>query len=191
MGCVMLYPNISNIKRNNVLIRSLLLATLVLAMLLVGINYATKQSFPWSLLCIAGMIYVWVTTIYAIKKTSNIGLHVMLQMVFAIFILMIVDYAIGFQGWSIKIGLPIAIIVANLSMILLTIVSPKKYYRYTVYQLIIFGFTVIILVLNLLKCIPWNILFIIAESIGGVSLVISFLLCGKGLMQEMKKIFHI
>lgn len=186
----MLYPKISNIKKSNVLIRSLLGASFVLGLILILIQFLSNSRFNWAFLAIAGIIYTWTSVIYAIKKNVNIAYHVMVQM-FSISILMIaIDYIIGYKGWSFEIGIPITSIVANVTMLILTISSRKKYLKYIVYQVIIFVITILTSLFVLKADIHWNILYTISMTIAGISLFLCVMFCTKDFIEEIKKRFH-
>lgn len=186
----MLYPKISNVKRNNKIITGLMIGSIVLAIALVSINYYTEQKMHWSWLAIIGIIYCWITTIYSIKRNVNIASHVMLQMLCISIGLVLIDYIIGYKGWSMKIGMPIIIIVANVTMCILTIVSRKRYANYSFYQIMILFVTIVMLLLIPLGVTKLNTLYIIASMISIISMIISFLLCRKELINEFRKTFH-
>lgn len=88
----MLYPELLNQKKNNIIIRSLLLASVVVSILLVLINFLTNKTLHWSILCIAGIIYGWVTTLYSMNHNVNIASHVMVQMICTSILVLIIDY---------------------------------------------------------------------------------------------------
>lgn len=186
----MLYPKISNIKRNNTIIRGMLILSIVVSILLMLINYLTNPELHWSFLTIAGIIYIWITTIYSIKKNVNIASHVMLQMLCTSILLIGIDYILGYQGWSMIMGMPIIIIVANLSMVVLALVSRKKYAQYSLYQIIIGIFTIIMLCLIPLGIAKLNTLYIIAAGVSSISLILSISLCGREIINQIHKTFH-
>ena len=78
---------------------------------------------------------------YSIKRNTNIAGHVLIQTLAISLLTAYIDYRIGFRGWSIEIAIPIIIIISNLTMLILTIVSYKRYIRYAIYQLIIVLFS--------------------------------------------------
>ncbi len=191
MGCQMLYPEISNIKKSNKIIKSLMVVSVLVSIILLILNAFIKPQLHWSFLFIVGIVYIWVTTIYSIKKNVNIASHVMLQMLCVSILIVLVDVIIGYKGWSLIIGIPIIVIVANLTMLILTIISHKKYVKYVIYQAIIFIFTIALLFGILIGIIKINILYIIAFGIGIISMIMSFSLCGKQIIEELNKRLHI
>ena len=186
-----LYPKISNVKRSNKVINILNIISIVISIILIIINYLINKEILWSLICILGIIYVWITTIYSIKKNVNIGSHVIIQVICISALVLGIDYIISYKGWSLKIAIPIILIVANVTMLLLTIVSHKRYYKYALNQIKIFIITAIILLIPVIKLIKFNILYMILAIIALISLILAFTLCGRDLISEIKKKFHI
>ncbi len=187
----MLYPEISNIKKSNRILKILMLVSVAISVILLIINAFIKPDLHWSLLFIVGIIYIWITTIYSIKKNVNIASHVMLQMLCVSILIILIDMIIGYKGWSLIIGIPIIAIIANLTMLILTIISRKKYVKYVIYQAIIFLFTLGLLVLILVGVIKINTLYIIAFGISIMSMIMSFSLCGKQIIDELNKRLHV
>lgn len=187
----MLYPKIFNEKKSKKWIGVLLLLSILLSIVLCCINYLVHTRFHWSLLCVLGIIYIWAVTIYSMKKNVNIGYQVMVQMLLVSFLILGIDWVLGYKGWSVHIGLPIAQIVANFTMLILTITSRKKYFQYVIYQMMIFVFTILWIAFILLGWTYMSLLYLISLSISVITLLLSFILCRKEFMQEIRKRFHI
>lgn len=116
----------------------------------------------------------------------------MIQMIIISLLTLAIDIVIGYSGWSVKIAIPIIIIVANFTMLVLTIVSRKKYLKYALYEIIIFIFSMLPLILTLIKIIPNNsILSIIAVSVSLIVSILILILCGNDINQEIQRRFHI
>ena len=79
----MLYPKLSNIKRNNIiLIASIAISIIVINILLI-INVLVDKTNHWSMLCIAGIIYVYGTVpaiVFAKCSASNLASSVVLAL---------------------------------------------------------------------------------------------------------------
>ena len=101
-----------------------------------------------------------------------------------------IDYNLGFKGWSLSISIPIIIMVANLAMLILTIISYKKYLRYAIYQLIILLFSILPAILITEKIVTNPILGIIATGISLLNLIITLILSSKDLKEAVVRKFH-
>lgn len=89
-------------------------------------------------------------------------------------------------------ALPIIISVANITLLLLTIVSTKKYYQYALYQVMTFLISILPFVLlcttNLIKL---EIFTILATFIATVTLIFNISLCGKNIKEELIRRLHL
>lgn len=183
----MIYPQKLNSKDTGKLLKLLLIISSIIAVILTIINKLTSPNIPWAALANGGIIYIWIVVLYSIKRNTNIAGHVLLQMIIISMVVLHVDNTIGFYGWSISIAIPIILIVANIAMLILTIISYKKYIRYVISQLAIVIITLIFagLVIN-----DRNLLNISTMIVAIVNLTISLILSYKDIKEEIIRNFH-
>ena len=187
----MLYPQKLSSKKSNILIKSFFIASVVIAVILVVINKLTSPEIHWAALANSGIIYAWLTVWYSISKNTNIAGHVMIQTIAISLLTTFIDYRIGFKGWSLEIAIPIIIIVANVTMLILTIVSHKKYIRYSIYQLVICLFSLLPLYFIYEHFIYQFVLSIVAIGISILNFLITIVLCAKDVKEAVVRKFHI
>lgn len=187
----MIYPQKINASKGDFIIKLSILISIIIAIMLFIINKLTTPQIPWAALTNSGIIYVWITVLYAINKNINIAGHVLIQTIAISLLTYYIDYSLGFKGWSLSIAIPIIIIIANLTMLILTIVSHKKYIRYAIYQLIILMFSIIPVILVTEKLVKDPILEYIASGISILNLVITLLLSKKDVKEAIVRKFHI
>ena len=187
----MLYPKIQNIKKNKMIEYALLIISVIVSIILLIINKITSDHYIWALLSIFGIIYAWITVIYSIKKHKNIASHVLLQTIILSLLLIGIDYILGFYKWSFSIAIPIVIIIANITMLILNIVSHKKYIKYAIYQFIIFLCSMLPLVWIFLGITKQIILPVIALGVAGFSFILCVILSGKEMKEELARKFHL
>lgn len=186
-----LYPNIINVKKSDIVINTLIIISEILCASCILINSLITPNFKWSLIVILGVVYSWITVYYAVKRTINIASHVLLQTVAVSAILFLLDVIIGYRGWSISIGLPIAICAENITMLVLTIVTRKKYFKYALYQILALTLNTVIIVIIAVAS-PKKLLPISLTSITSIiTLIMAIALCGKDLKEELKRFFHL
>ena len=186
-----LYPKIRNINRIDKVMLIMTIISFVIGITSLIVNHFVTHHFKWSLLVIAGVIYTWITVMNSIKKNVNIASRVMLQVILIDILCVVLDWIIGYKGWSFTIAIPISIITANVTMLILLMCAFKIYARYIIYQLIIFVWSMIPAVLCLIGWVPTNILTIIATPIAVFSLLLTIVLFAKEVNEEMKKRFHL
>ena len=187
----MSYPQKLSSKKSNLIIKSLLIVSIIIAILLVIINKLTTPEIHWAALANSGIIYTWLTVLYSINKNTNIAAHVMIQTIAISILTTFIDYRIGFKGWSLEIAIPIILIIANITMLILTIVSHRKYIRYAIYQLIICIFSLLPLYFIYEKFIYQNVLSYIAVGISIVNFLITILLCARDVKEAIIRKFHV
>ena len=186
----MIYPQKLSSKKGEKVLKILLCASIVLGIILVIINKLTTPKIHWAALANCGIIYIWITVMYSITNSTNVAGHVLIQTIIISEAMLYIDDRIGFRGWSINIGIPIALIVANTTMLILTIVTSDNYIKYAIYQLLIVLISVISIWLIWDKIIILKILSYIAITISIISLLFSLILCYRDVKEAIVRKFH-
>ena len=187
-----LYPKIRNVKRGNIAIKIMAIVSIVIALTCTIVNLCTSTRYLWCLIVMVGIIYSWITVIYSVHRNINIASNVVLQTIAISALTLCIDYILGYQGWAINLAIPIIIIVANVTILVLTIVSVRRYYKYAIYQLIlsVLSFIPLIILLAFDGIITRPIFTIIASSIAAFTLVMSLILCGRNIVEELDRRLH-
>ncbi len=186
----MLYPQNLNPYKSNFGIKIAIGISIIIAFILVLINRLTTPDIHWAGLANAGIIYIWVTVIYSISKNTNIAMHVLIQAIAISILSIYIDYKTGFKQWSINISIPIIIMIANVTMFILTIISHKKYIRYAICQLAICVFSCIPFYFMYEHLIANKILSIIAIAISFINFLLTICLCAKDMKDAIIRNFH-
>ena len=106
-------------------------------------------------------------------------------------LLFLIDKIIGYEGWSLNIGMPIVICIANITMFVLTIVSRKRYFKYSLYQIMLSLLSIAIIILLILKAKYIAITASITSGVAIITLILSICLCGKDLKEKISRVLHI
>lgn len=186
----MIYPKKLNSKKSDLLVKILLFVSFSIAIILTIINKLTTPNIPWAMLSNAGIIYIWITVLYSINKNVNIAGHVLVQTIAISLLVAFIDYQLGFKGWSLSIAIPIIIIVSNITMLVLTIVSHKKYIKYAIYQVGIVILSMIPVILISENIVEEKTLSIIASGISILNLILTLILCAKDMQEAIIRKFH-
>ena len=189
---MILYPKIRNVKRGNIAIKIMIIVSIVIALTSTIINICTSTRYLWCLIVIVGIIYSWITVMYSVHRNVNIASSVVLQTIAISVLTLCIDYIIGYQGWAINLAIPIIIIVANITIFVLTLVSVRRYYKYAIYQLIISTLSFIPLIISLAfdDIITRPIFTIISSSIAAFTFIMSLILCGRNIVEELDRRLH-
>lgn len=187
----MIYPKKLSSKKGELVLKILLIVSILIAILLLVINKLTTPNISWAAIANGGIVYIWIIVLYSINKNVNIAGHVMVQTIAISLLTLFIDYKLGFNGWSINISIPIIIIIANVSMLILTIVSHRKYIKYAIYQLVIVLFSTIPGILLGEDIIKNKVLSIVASGISVLNLVLTLCLCARDVKDAIIRKFHI
>ena len=187
----MIYPQKIKAKKSDKMINILVSVSMGIALILLLINRLTTPRIPWAALANAGILYSWITVIYSIRKNVNIAGHVLLQTIALSILTIYIDYKLGMKGWSINMAIPIMIMIANITMLVLTIVSYKKYIKYAIYQLMIVLFSMLPVIFVTEHIVQDKTLSMIASGISVLNFVICLILCAKDVKEAIVRKFHI
>lgn len=187
----MIYPKKINARKTGVITKSLMLATAILAIILIIINKLTTPDIHWGIMTTVGLIYVWVTVMYSINRNINIAAHVMIQTIAISVFMFAIDYWTDGISWSLNIAIPIIIIIANTTMLILTIISHRRFIRYAIYQLIILLFSTLPVLFIYEKLIVNKWLSYMAIGVSILNFILTASLCAKDIKDEIVRKFHI
>ena len=186
----MIYPQKLNSKENSIIVKIAILISIIVGCLLVIINTLTTPMIHWAGICNAGIIYIWITVLYSINKNINVAGHVLVQAITLSLLTVYFDYKLGFKAWSIDLAIPLIIIIANVTMVILTIVNYKRYFKYAIYQLLIIICSMIPIFLVYENLVQDKTLTIVATSISIFNFTITLSLCSKELKETIIRKFH-
>lgn len=186
----MIYPQKLSSKKGDKVLKILLAVSVLLGIILFAINKLTTPEIRWAALANCGVIYAWITVLYSIKRGTNVAGHVFIQTIIISAATLYIDDRTGFIGWSINIAIPIILIVANATMLILTIVTRKNYIKYAIYQLMIVLISLLSMWLIWDKIMSLRILSNIAIIVSVLNLFISLVLCFKDVKEALIRKFH-
>lgn len=187
----MLYPKITNVKQSRQVTYILLCITISISIMLLIINYECSHKLNWSIIAIVGMIYAWISTIYALDKNVNLASYTFLQMIELSILLLIIDFVFDFARWSLNIGIPIVIMVSNFTMMIITLIKYKKYVKYAVYEIMILLFSIVYNIIISFMSDSSLVLNIVTLWFSLTNLSFVLALNAKSLKVELQKKFHI
>lgn len=139
----MLYPKIANVKQSRTVTIIFFVASIFFSVMLMTINYTYSGRLSWSIIALVSIIYLWYSIIYILDKSVNLAGYVLFQMIADSLILFIIDYVFGFTKWSFSIGIPIVIMISNITMMIITMIKYKKYVKYAFYEILILLFSIV------------------------------------------------
>lgn len=187
----MLYPQKSNAKKTDSMIKIAIVISIIVGIALLLINHFVTPGIRWARYCNAGIIYVWVTVLYALNKNINIASHLFIQMVALSALSVYIDVSTGFDAWSINSAIPIIVIIINITMLILSVASYNNYARYAFFQMLIVLASLVPIFLVYENMVNDKTLSIVATSVSGVNLLFSLIFHSKEIKAELIRKFHV
>ena len=188
---MMLYPPKINAKKTGFIIKVAILISIAVGIGLVFINRFTTPDIKWAGYCNAGIIYVWITVLYALNKNVNIASHLFIQMIALSALCVYFDIRLGFEAWSTNLAIPMIVILINITMVILQIASYSNYMRYAFFQLLIVLVSLVPIFLVYENMVNDKTLSIVASGISGFNLLMSLIFHFKDIRDEVVRKFHI
>ena len=181
----MIYPQKISSKKVDRFTKIFRYIVFALSIVLLIINYLTTPHIYWSHLCVVGFIYIYFTVRYSITQTRNIAGYVVFQTILIAALMYFIDYRIGYSGWSVRISIPILVIIANIAMLILTIISYKDYGKYAFSQLIMVLLSISVIYFLHKGDTKANPLVKTSISISVYNFLVSLILCHRDLKEEI------
>lgn len=185
------YPTVQfNAKRYHRVKRILIfILMLIVTVFSVG-NYLLYNSLVGYIIVIASAIYFAVTVSYSILHRANLAAKILVQTIGAQILIIVIDHALGYTGWSVNYALPCICLIANFGIMLLMIVNRMNWQEYIMYQ---FSMTILSLsqiILIACKLIERPILATISVTISALILIGTILFGDKSVEDELIRRFH-
>lgn len=178
------------VRGYNILTRILIFASIVGGITSVIMNYITYNGIMWSVLTVAAILYFWAVIIHSFKHHANIAAKILVQAVCASIMLVIIDFVIGYDGWSVNYVVPNLFSLANLAVLIIIIVNHLDWHNYVMYQIGIALLGFIPIVLFFFGVIDKPLIAIISFIISFLSLLGTYIFGEKTVKSELKRRFH-
>lgn len=190
--CENSYPDI--VQKTRFFKRIINIATyflVVLAIVLVVINYYTYFGVKWSLISGSVILYLIITLQYTFNKRNGHIWKIFVQVVGALFLEIAIDYALGFSGWSLNIGIPCIIFAVDAIILICMIVNNKNWPSYLLMQLFTVMLSVVHLILYLFGVVSGPALPWIAFGVSSIMFTSCIVIGGRRAENELKRRFYI
>ncbi len=130
------YPNIT--KKRKMWTRLWKLATFILIVvqcILVALNVLFYRGIRWSLISGVVILYLLVSLYQMILHPDSPIRKLFWQTVFVCFLLVGIDVALGFRGWSLSIGMPCVILSLDTIVLVCMIIQFRNWQNYLLLQM--------------------------------------------------------
>ncbi|MDO5417618.1 MAG: DUF6320 domain-containing protein [Lachnospiraceae bacterium] len=161
------------------------------ALVLAVVNAVTYSGFWWAGIAVPGILYTILTLNYSILKHANLGKSVMTQTIGLQILVVMIDWALGFRGWSLNYGVPGMLLFADIAVVFLILVNRMNWQSYLMYQLAITVLSFIPLILWAAGWITAPFLAVVTVILSVLILAMTVLLGDRSVKSEFIRRFHL
>lgn len=148
-----MYPDVTvKLRRMNFFIRLFIFISIAAELVLCIINYLTYKGVMWSLICGVGLLYACFTLVFSFKRNKGHRTKVVIQSIGAMILAVLIDFIIGYTGWSVDYFIPSVIMMLDLVFLILILCNLSTFQNYIWVQIIIVAISLLYLI-----CIPTHI----------------------------------
>ena len=132
-----MYPNVKTQTRKLVFLsRVYLIAAIWIGSILFGINYVDKYQIGWSLVAVLVLVYGYLLLRLAISGQTGHKLKIIILAVITIIMMILMDFIIGYHGWSVNYVLPACVILMDLGIMALMVKNRRNWQSYIMWQIL-------------------------------------------------------
>ncbi len=142
-----MYPDVKKVTRKmNFIVKLYTFLAIVAEATLIVINYATFSGLWWSAISGVGILYFYITLRHSIQKNSGYLSTILTQIIAGVILTVALDFILGYRGWSVNFVIPSAILLMDLTILILMLVNMQNWQSYILLQI----FTVLLSIMTLL-----------------------------------------
>lgn len=188
-----MYPDIRlRTKIFRIAIRIYFVVALLLESVLVIVNILTYSGIWWSVICGAAFLFLFFTLRFSIFN-HNHGhmLKIAVEAIGVVLFTLLVDFLVGYKGWSLAYVMPSVIILVDLTIIVLMIVNNLNWQGYLSLQIGMIVFSGVGIVLFYMEVIERPLLTFISALFSLLLFLGTVLIGDKRAKTELKRKFHV
>lgn len=169
---------------------------LIVFMALIVISYSFvigvfhDFNWNWIFIVICSTLYLSVSVIAGLRMKKNIGPNILMHVFGGTVFAIILDYLLGYRGWSLNFVFPLVLMAGTSVFTLLIILRPKRFTDFASYQLLLGSIGLFLLLLVYFNLITFPAVAIVAGYYSLITCVGMFMFADRKLMHEIKKKFH-
>jgi len=186
------YPDVSvKMRLLRLIIRIVLFLAIATEVIVALVNYITFNGIWWS--CIVGLalFYGCVTLLYSFRKRRSIQRIVQVQLYLSIFFFVLLDFVLGFNGWSIIYAIPISLLSVDGIMIILMIIRINDWQRFIMSEIATFVLSIVVLIIDICADLGGVIFGLVVLVITGLILLGTIMIGSRSVSDEIKRRFMI
>ena len=186
------YPDVAPaLRRMKLIIKIAIFAAVLAEVVSIIVNYYTYSGVWWSLIVGLVLAYGCFTLVYSFSTNRSLQKIIHVQTLFAIIVMVALDYITGHTGWAIKFAIPITLITIPVGVVVLMIINVENWQSYIMTEIVVTAVATVLLILQIFKVISSTILLLIAVLISGTILAGTILFGSRLVSDEIKRRFRV
>ena len=165
-----------------------------LAMVIISFSFISGifQDFQWNWVFIitAATLYLTISAILGSRVKRNIGPNILTQVIGISALSIIIDYFLGYSGWSLEIIFPLDLMAGTTIITVMILLNPKRFTDLVIYQLMFGLMGIVILAMIYFQVILFRQIAIIGSYYTIITCVGLFFFADRQMIHELKKKFH-
>ncbi len=187
-----MYPQIEfNVHKFNIILRLFFFLSVLISAVLLLVNFLTYMGIWWAFIGIGAIIYVWITIKYSILNNTNSAMKIVVQTLGAQALTVLIDWSIGYKGWSVDYAIPSIFLVADLAVLILMAVNFMNWQSYIMFQILFVLFSLIPVIFYIRGTITHPLLTFLAAGSSLLILIGTMIFGDRSAKNELKRRFHI
>ncbi len=187
------YPDIRFwVRKLNLVVRIFLFTAILMEVLLVYINYKYFQGIWWSVICGAGFAYLYFIARFAILNDNAGYRSKFLLLTFAgIIYVILIDYVIGYHGWSVNFVLPGGLLFVDVAILFVMFLNRRNWQSYIMLEISMIFLSMLPLVLIWMDIVTESFISWFAFAVSVLLFLGTLIIGDRRARSELKRRFHV
>ncbi len=179
-----------DIKKYHFMKRLLIFLSVAAGAASLVINFLLYDGFLWSLITLAGILYLWAVISHSVANHINIASKILVQSFLGSLFIVLIDYLVGYRGWSVNYVIPSIFSAADVAVIIVILINRMDWRNYLLYQFVIALLGFVPLVLYLINISSNPVFVIICTALSALSLLGTGVFGDKTVKSELRRRLH-
>lgn len=193
-GIIMpMYPDVApTMKKRKFFVKLFIFVSVCLEIFFILLNRKLGSSVRWSLICGVALAYICFTLVYSFLYSRDHRRRIMYQSIGVMILCGILDYLIGYIGWSFGIAMPVIFMGIDMVIFILMIVNKHQFQFYLMMQIVNTILNTILLIIVLTtELANFTILAWVSEGLSVLLLAGTVVFGDKKVISELTRRFRI
>lgn len=187
------YPNIRfYTRKRNLAVRIFLFVAILIEVFLVYINWKYYPQIYFSLISGAGFAYVYFMARFALLN-DNAGYRskFLLLTFLGIMYVILIDFVIGYHGWSVNFVLPGGFVLVDVFILVLMFINRRNWQSYIMMEIVMIFLSAIPLLLTLFDLVTETFICGLAFALSVLLFLGTLIIGDRRARNELKRRFHV